>query len=42
VTKLQVRDDDTREVIASRMREYAEKTEPMLGEFSRRGVLMEF
>lgn len=42
VKKLQMRDDDKKEVIEVRMKEYAEKTEPLLKEFEKKGVLMNF
>jgi adenylate kinase family enzyme len=37
-----MRDDDKKEVIEVRMKEYAEKTEPLLKEFHKKGVLMNF
>jgi len=40
--KLVIRDDDTEAVITSRMREYDEKTLPLLNEYKKKGVLMNF
>lgn len=42
VSKLELRADDKKEVIETRMKEYAEKTEPLLKEFEKKGVLMNF
>lgn len=42
VSKLTMREDDKKEVIAARMAEYAQKTEPLLKEFQKKGVLMNF
>jgi adenylate kinase family enzyme len=42
VTKFEIRSDDKKEVIASRMKEYAEKTEPLIKEFEKKNVLMNF
>lgn len=42
VGKLVVREDDRREVIEKRMGEYRQKTQPIVEEFRKRGVLMDF
>lgn len=40
--KLVIRDDDKKEVIEARMKEYEAKTHPLLNEYSKKGVLMNF
>jgi len=40
--KLVIRDDDTEKVITSRMVEYDAKTLPLLNEYKKKGVLMDF
>lgn len=40
--KLVIRDDDTEKVITARMKEYDAKTKPLLQEFEKRGVLINF
>lgn len=42
MNKLQTREDDKKEVIEVRMKEYADKTEPLLKEFEKKGVLLNF
>lgn len=37
-----IREDDTEKVIKSRMKEYDEKTKPLLDEFDKLGVLINF
>lgn len=40
--QLVIREDDTEKVISSRMNEYDEKTKPLLKEFEKLGVLINF
>lgn len=40
--KLVIRDDDTEKVISSRMKEYDAKTKPLLQEFEKMGVLINY
>ena len=40
--KLVIREDDTEKVISARMREYDDKTKPLLTEFEKRGALINF
>lgn len=42
MNKLETRQDDKKEVIEVRMKEYADKTEPLLKEFEKKGVLLNF
>lgn len=39
---LVIREDDTEKVISARMKEYDEKTKPLLKEFEKRNVLINF
>jgi len=39
---LVIREDDTEKVISARMKEYEEKTKPLLKEFENRKVLINF
>lgn len=39
---LVIREDDTEKVIRARMKEYDDKTKPLLDEFEKRGVLINF
>ena len=40
--RLGIREDDTQKVITARMKEYDAKTKPLLNEFEKRGVLINF
>ena len=40
--KLVVREDDTERVISQRMKEYDQKTSPLLNEYQKRGVLTSY
>jgi adenylate kinase len=40
--ELGIREDDTEKVIVARMKEYNAKTRPLLDEFEKRGVLINF